>query len=145
MRVIGCASGRVEMHPEHMWHSFDQQCGRASSDVAEQIRIDDSMRMEISFDSKHAAAAAHGTQRCSSNTELVHKLKNQWHCVNGSVVEGADMTHVRSHKCEPWNEMADSLTDAAMNGFCVPGSRTELERWMMRFWGSQLEQLVHVL
>ena len=45
------------------------------------------------------------------------------------------MTLVRSHKGEPWNEMGDSLAEAAMNGFCVPGSRTELERWMTRFRG----------
>ena len=54
----------------------------------EQTQLDDSMRMEIRFHSKHAAAAAMGVQRCSSNTELVHKLRHQWHCVNGSVVGG---------------------------------------------------------
>ena len=47
------------------------------------------------------------------------------------------MTHVRSHKGEPWNEMADSLAEA-MNGFCVPGSRTKLERWMTRFWEKKI-------
>ena len=31
--------------------------------------------------------------------------------------------------------MADSLAEAAMNGFCVPGSRTELEVRMTRFRG----------
>ena len=31
------------------------------------------------------------------------------------------MAHVKSHKGELWNEMADSLAEAAMNGFCVPG------------------------
>ena len=45
------------------------------------------------------------------------------------------MTHVRSHKGEPWDEMADSLAEATMNGFCVPDSRTELERWVMSFRG----------
>ena len=43
------------------------------------------------------------------------------------------MTHVRSHRREPWNEMAGSLAEAAMTGCCVPSSRTELERWMMSF------------
>ena len=37
------------------------------------------------------------------------------------------MTHVRSHQGEPWNEMADSLAEAATNGCSVPSSRTELE------------------
>ena len=48
-------------------------------------------------------------------------------------VGSVGMTHVRSHKGEPWNEMADSLTEAAMNGCRAPSSRRELERWMMRF------------
>ena len=37
------------------------------------------------------------------------------------------MMHVRGHKGDPWNEMADSLAEAAMNGCVVPSSRTELE------------------
>ena len=45
------------------------------------------------------------------------------------------MTHVRSHQGEPWNEMADSLAEAATNGCSVPSSRTELEGRMMRFRG----------
>ena len=48
-----------------------------ASRQVEQNRIDDSMRLEIRFDSKYAAAVAVGTQRCSSNTELVHKLRHQ--------------------------------------------------------------------
>ena len=51
--------------------------------LIEQNRIDDSMRLEIRFDSKHASAAAVGTQRCSSNTELVHKSD-----ITGNVVSG---------------------------------------------------------
>ena len=45
------------------------------------------------------------------------------------------MTHVRGHKGDPWNEMADSLAVAAMNGCVVPSSRTELEKWMLSFRG----------
>ena len=33
------------------------------------------------------------------------------------------------------DEMADSLAEAAKIGCCVPSSRTELERWMIRFRG----------
>ena len=113
--------------------------------LAEQIRIDDSMRMEIRFDSKYADAAAQGTQRCSSNTELAHQLRHQWHCVKGSFVGGVGMTHVRSHKGEPWNDTADSIAEAAKNGCSVPNSRTELEGWVMSFRGSRLVQLGHVL
>ena len=43
------------------------------------------------------------------------------------------MTHKRGHCGEPWNEMADSLAEAAMNGCRVPDSRKELERWMLGF------------
>ena len=46
--------------------------------LVEQNRIDASMRLEIRFDSKYAAAAAVGTQRCLSNTELAHKLRQHW-------------------------------------------------------------------
>ena len=87
VRVIVCASGPVELdesHPEHM-------CGtRLTNNVGElhtmccavfwlveQAQPDDSMRMEIRFDSKYAAAAAMGMLRCSSNTGLVHKLRHQ--------------------------------------------------------------------
>ena len=56
--------------------------------LAEQTQLDDSMKMEIRFESKYAAAAAIGVQQCSSNTELVHKLRHHWHCVNGSVIGG---------------------------------------------------------
>ena len=68
--MIGCASGRVELdisHPEHL-------CGtRLTNNVSErqpmccallwlveQLRIDDSMRVDIRFDIKYAAAAAWG-------------------------------------------------------------------------------------
>ena len=145
VRVIGCASGRVELdksHPEYMCGTrLTNNVGELQASccavlwLAEQTQLDDSMRMDIRLDSKYAAAAAMGVQRCSSNNDLLHKLRHHWHCVNGSVVGGFVMTHVRSHKGEPWNEMADSLAEAAVNGFCVPGSRTELERWMTRFQG----------
>ena len=77
LRAIGYASGRVK------WDSFDpeHECGTQDDQylgelamccavlwIAEQLRIADSMRMEIRYDSKDAAAAAQGTQRCSSNT-----------------------------------------------------------------------------
>ena len=66
--------------------------------LAEELRSDDSMRVEIRFDSKYAAAEALGTQRCSSNTEFVHELRHHWHCLNGGAVGGVGMTHVRIHK-----------------------------------------------
>ena len=94
--------------------------------LAEQTQFDKSMRLEIRFDSKYAATAAVGTQRCSSNTELVHKLKHQWQCVNESAFGGVGMTHVGGHKGDPWNEMADSPAEAAMNG-CV------VQKWMLSF------------
>ena len=136
VRVIGCASGRVELdksHPEYVCGTrlannvgeFQAVCC-AVLWLAEQTQLDDSMRMEIRFDSEYAAAAATGVQRCSSNTELVDKLRHHWHCVDGSVVGGVGMTPVRSHKGEPWNEISDSLSDAATNGFCVPDSTAEL-------------------
>ena len=108
VRVIGCASGRVELDESHSEH----MCGtRLTNNVGElqamccavlwlveQAQLDDSMRMEIRFDSKYAAPAAMGMQRCSSNTGLVHKLRYHWHCVNGTVFGRVGMTHVRSHK-----------------------------------------------
>ena len=103
--------------------------------LIEQNRIDASMRLEIRFGSKYAAAAAVGTQRCSSNTELVHKLRYHWQCVDENTFGGVGMTQVRGHKVDPWNEMADSLAEAAMNGCVVPSSRTELEKWMLSFRG----------
>ena len=99
------------------------------------IEQNDSMRLEIRFDSEYAAAAAVGTQRCSSNTELVHKLRHHWQCANESSFGGVGMTHVRGRKGDPWNEMADSLAEAAMNGCVVPSSRTESEKWMLSFRG----------
>ena len=89
--------------------------------MAEQLRIDDSMRMEIRFDSKYAAAAEQGTQRRSSNTGPVHNLRRHWHWVNGSVVGGVGMTHVGSHNGEPWNEMADSLAEGMAAVCQAPG------------------------
>ena len=103
--------------------------------LIEQNRIDDSMRLEIRFGSKYAAAAAVGTQRCSSNADLVHQLRHHWQCVNESAFGGVGMTLVRGHKGDPWNEMADYLAEAAMNGCVVPSSRTEQEKWMVSFWG----------
>ena len=142
-RVIGGASGRVELDIPHSEHFYGTRLTNNVGELqamccavlwlAEQLRIDDSMRVEIRFDSKYAAVAALGTQRCSSNAELVHKLRHPWHCVNRGAVGGVGMTHVRRHKVEPWNEMADSLVEAAMNGCSVPSSRTEPERWVMSF------------
>ena len=57
------------------------------------------MRLEIRFDSKHAAAAAVGTQRCSSNTEFAHKIRHHWQCVNENTFGGVAM------KGDPWNEL----------------------------------------
>ena len=84
VRVLGCASGRVELNKSHLEHT----CGpRLTNDVGElqamcravlwlveQEQPNDSM--EIRFDRKYAAAAAMGMQRCSSNTGLVHKLRH---------------------------------------------------------------------
>ena len=78
----------------------------------------------------YEAAAAVGTQRCSSNTEVVHKLRQHWQCLNENTFGGVGMMHVRGHKGAPWKEMADSLAEAAMNGCVVPSSRTELEKWI---------------
>ena len=90
--VIGCASGQVVLdrsHPECLGGTkLTNNVGELQAMccavlwLMEQNRIDDSMRLEIRFDSKYAAAAAVGTQRCSSNTELVHKLRHHWQCVN---------------------------------------------------------------
>ena len=93
--MIGCASGQVVLdrsHPEflggtkltHNVGELQAMCC-AVLWLIEQNRIDDSMQLEFRFDSEYAAAAAVGTQRCSSNTELAHKLR-----------------HVRGHKGDPW-------------------------------------------
>ena len=59
------------------------------------------------------------------------------------------MTHVRRHRGEPWNEMADSFRSFRSGhpyGCSVPSSRTELERWMMSFRGGPgWSSLRHVL
>ena len=133
--VIGCASGQVVLdrsHPEFLGGTkLTNNVGELQAMccavlwLIEQNRIDASMRLEIRFDSKYAAAVAVGTQRCSSNTELVHKLRHHWQCVNENTFGGVGMTH----------EMADSLAEAAMNGCVVPSSRTELEKWMLSFRG----------
>ena len=71
VRVIGCASGRVEMdisHPGHMCGTrFTNNVGELQAMccavlwLAEQIQVDDSTRVEIRFGGKYAAAAAQGT------------------------------------------------------------------------------------
>ena len=143
--MIGCASGQVVLdrsQPEFLGGTkLINNVGELQAMccavlwLIEQNRIDDSMQLEIRFDSKYAAAAAVGTQRCSSNTELIHKLRHHWQCVNENTFGGVGMTHVRGHKGDPWNEMADSFAEAAMNGCVVPSSRTELEKWMLSFRG----------
>ena len=135
LRVIGCASGRVVLDrflKEYLGGTKLTKCVCELQAMCcavlwliEQNRIDDSMRLEIRFDSKYAAAAAVGTQRCSSKTELVHKLRQHWQCVNESAFGGVGMTHVRGRKGDPWNEMADSPAEAAMNGCVVPSSRMD--------------------
>ena len=88
--MIGCASGQVVLdrsHPLYLGGTKFTNNVRELQEMCcavlwliEQNRIDDSMRLEIRFDSKYAAAAAVRTQRCSSNTELVHKLRYVWRC-----------------------------------------------------------------
>ena len=115
--VIGCASGQVVLdrsHPE-FWGGtrLTNNVGELQAMccavlwLIEQNRVEASMLLEIRFDSKYVAAAAVGKQRCSSNTELVHKLRQHWQCLNENTFGGVGMTHVRGHKGDPWNEMAD--------------------------------------
>ena len=69
--MIGCASGQVVLgrsHPEYLGGTkFTNNVGELQAMccavlwLIEQNRIDDSMRLEIRFDSKYAAAAAVGT------------------------------------------------------------------------------------
>ena len=149
VRVIGFASGRVELdqsHPEFFRatqltnNTGELQAMCAVLRLAEQTQPGDTMRVEIRYDSNFAAAAIMETQQCSSNTELVHTLRHHWHCVNGRVFGGVGMTHVhvRGHSGEPWNEMAESFVEAAMSRCSVPGSRKELEKGMMSFRRAQL-------
>ena len=146
--VIGCASGQVVLdtsHPELLGGTIlTNNVGELQAMccavlwLIEQNRIIGSMircGWRFDVDSKYAAAAAVGTQRCSSNTELVHKLRHHWQCVNENTFGGVGMTHVRGHKGDSWNEMAESLAEAAMNGCVVPSSRTELEKWTLSFRG----------
>ena len=87
------------------------------------------------IEQKYAAAAAVNTQRCSSNTELVLKLRHPLQCVNENTFGGVGMTHVRGHKGDPWNEMAGLSCRGGHEWLCVPSSRTELEKWMLGFRG----------
>ena len=43
------------------------------------------------------------------------------------------MTQMRSHRGEPWNEMADPLAEVAVDDCSVPCSRTALESWATSF------------
>ena len=120
--VIGCVSGRVELDgsdPEHLCGTrMTSKMGELQAMccavlwMAEQLQIDDAMRMDIRLDSKYAgrhSVARRTLGQCTTSDVI----GIGW---NGSVVGGVGITNVRSHKGRPSNEMADSLAEVAVDG-----------------------------